>query len=157
MNDSLILGFGSEILADENIVPRICSSLNHELQGIDLILNPVLSIDLLPGVEDYKRLIFIDTVLVGEKEPGYVHFLSLENYKPTLHLENYHDISLKTFIELGIHLGFNITQDIMIIAIEIRENLNISEKMTDQLEGEQDEILKRIKGFLLANQYLRNN
>ena len=156
MNDSLILGFGSEILADENIVPRICARLNHELPGIDLILNPVLSIDLLPKVEDYKRLIFIDTVLVREKDPGRVHFLSLENYKPTLHLENYHDISLKTFIELGIHLGFNITQDIMIIAIEIIENLNISEKMSVQMERKQNEIFKKSKDFIRINQYVKS-
>lgn len=156
MKDSLILGFGSEILADENIVPRICSTLKHELPGIDLILNPILSIDLLPGVEVYKRLIFIDTVLVCDKEPGNVHFFSIETYKPTLHLENYHDISLKTFIELGIHLGFNITQDIIIIAIEIRENLNISEKMTIQLERERNGILEKIKNFLLINQYVKS-
>lgn len=130
MKDVLILGFGSEILSDESIVPRIFQQLKNEISEVEYSLYLTLSLDLLNDINGYSKIIVIDTVKTRQGSPGYVQCYSLRNYQPTLHLENIHDISFPDMAELGKLLDYSIPEDISIIAIEIVDHETITNELS---------------------------
>ena len=135
MKEILILGFGSDILCDENIVPRIFEQLKLEFPDADYLLFLTVSLDILNEISGYKKILIIDTVLSKNGIPGKVKVYDLPDYEPTLHLENAHDISLPRLIEFANKLDVPLTNDIQIISIEISDHLTITNKMSPVLSA----------------------
>lgn len=135
VNDSLILGFGSPVLSDEGIVPAILEKLEKTIgKEIDVVSELTLSLDLIKYFDRYKSIIIIDTYISKDDAVGALKVFTLDGYFPTLHLENIHDISLPDLFSVAMKLGYEVPQQIKIIAINIVDNETISCRLTKELK-----------------------
>jgi hydrogenase maturation protease len=87
-------------------------------------------IDLIRG---YDYLIIIDSIKTGKYSPGYIHHLKTSDLLHTLRLNSYHDINFITALKLAEVLSEKIPKCIDIIAVEIENNLTITEKLSEDI------------------------
>jgi hydrogenase maturation protease len=145
MKDFLILGFGSAVLSDEAVVPR-----NLEWPHVEIRNELTLSLDQIDILENFKYLFIIDTFKSTSEEIGAVRICSLDDYQPTLHLVNSHDISFPELIDLASLLGHKLPQKIRIIAINIVDNMTIDNKVTRPLSRLYKKLLVKVISVLYA-------
>jgi hydrogenase maturation protease len=135
MKDFLILGFGSTVLSDEAVVPMILDEIrNLEWPNVEIRNELTLSLDQISILENYRYLFIFDTFKSTSEEVGAIKICSTDDYQPTLHLENSHDISLPEMIDLASLLGHKLPDKIRIVAINIADNMTIDNKVTKPLK-----------------------
>ena len=77
---TLILALGNPILSDDGVafevadrlVEGLCSSETQEQGGCDVIKSSAATMDIIPKLVGYERLIVIDAVQFGSAPPGTV-------------------------------------------------------------------------------------
>ncbi len=146
MKKNLILGIGSEILSDEGIVLMLIDDLKSEFEEkTDFTTALTGSLDLINEINGYENLLILDTIKSVNGEPGAVNDFDLDDYRPTMHLENFHDSSLPVTIALGRKLGYELPKKIHIITVEISDNKTISDKLSSQLSIKYNSIYRKIR------------
>ena len=126
----LVAGYGSNILTDEGIIHKLFSKLQQECRTADFMIFPILDLEQLELFSNYKKLILVDTRLAL---PGLVEVLPLQDYRPTLHLSNIHDISLPDLFNLGALLGFELSKDVQIVTIGINDHTTLNDSISPEL------------------------
>ena len=104
--------------------------------------------DTLEQIKDYKKIIILDTVKTRSGITGTVSVYPVQEYLPTLHLENLHDVSLPVLIKLGRNLGYSIAEEIYIISIEIADHTTISNNLSHRITELYSSILTSVHGIL---------
>lgn len=156
MNKNLLIGFGSEVLADQSIVPKLIDSFKAIfLNDIDFVNELISSLDLITLFEHYDSLLILDTIQDKNSELGKMDFFSIDDYKPGLHLENYHDSSITETLEVAHKLGVAMPKKIGIITINVRYVFTISKDCCPGLTQKYPELLQQLiklmkKFFLLS-------
>jgi hydrogenase maturation protease len=147
---TLILGVGNEILKDDGIGPKIVSRLvgEYPASNFDYQTASLGGLELVELIRGYQRVILIDAINTGQGQVGDVSFFTPQDFKETLHLSNLHDVSFLQALELGKHINIPIPADIIIIAIEIREDKVFGEEFTPELQNRYEQIYQSIKQFL---------
>ena len=138
----LILGFGSDILMDSGIGPKLIRYLQSRLANPEISFDnaAVGGLDLIEIMRDYKQVIIIDTTKTINGIPGSVYYFTPDTFKETLHISLVHDISFSTALKLATKLNIQITDKINIIAIEIVDYLTLGNKFSPQLQEKYPEI-----------------
>lgn len=146
----LVLGIGNDIQQDVGIPVRLTEDLGKLLRSrsIDFESLCVGGLELIEYIVHYKGVVFIDTMKTREGNPGRVNVFSVDDYRETLHLSCRHDVSFKMSLEIGKTLGFNITDKILIIGIEILEDLEFGSFLSEDLKYHYPEILSRVKDLV---------
>ncbi len=160
MKKILITGLGSDVLGDESIGIRLLEIIRKKINKTGVHFSTLMcgGFELLELIKDYDKLIFIDTIMTKNKNNGKVHYYNLNKYKETLHLSNDHEFTLKQLFELGKILRYDLTDDVLIIAVEISEINIIRNSMSDPVRKKFDSIsnnvLKRIKKEIASNRFI---
>jgi hydrogenase maturation protease len=143
----LVLGIGNDIQKDVSIPVRLTEDLQNLLKtnSIDYENLFVGGLELLEYINGYRGLVFIDTMKTEESIPGRVHLSSADNFRETLHLSCRHDLSFQMTLEMGKTLGFNISDQILIIGIEILEDLEFGSVLSLDLKYHYPEILAQVR------------
>jgi hydrogenase maturation protease len=150
MSNNLILGFGSTVLADECIIPKLLEDLKQEFEDAYEIINELtLALDHIVYFEDFEHIVILDTILETNTSPGRVNHFTLDNYTPTIHLESFHDISLPALLEVVHQLEKKAPIKIVVITITIRENKNISMELSDELQLVYNEVYEHVRSNIL--------
>ena len=144
----LILALGNPILSDDAVAYQIADRLEEKLPGVDIIKSSAATMDLVPGISGYDRLIVIDAIKTGSAAVGTVHRFSLDDLTDTVRASCPHDINFATAFKMARKWGYEIPADIRIYGIEVEELTKFSEKLTPQLAQKLDEITGRILGEL---------
>ena len=137
---TLLLGMGNPILSDDAVGIRLVEDFNRNL-GIVASLEIIeectaAGVDLLQVIEDYDRLLLVDSIITSDGVPGRWFRFTAERLRETIHLTSMHDANFATVLSLGRQLGMRLPPDreIHIFAVEVLDNRTFSEKMTDRLE-----------------------
>jgi len=143
---TLVFGIGNEIITDDAIGPKLTKRLKTSLcsPNIDYETAFVGGLDILEYIKGYTKVIFIDAIKTRDGVPGDIYLFSVDDFKETLHLSNIHDISFLTALELGKEIGYNIPTEIIIIAIEIKEDLVYSDNFSTEIECKYEDIYKNV-------------
>ena len=149
-NKILVLGVGNDIHQDVGIPVKLTEDLQGILktESIDFENLFVGGLELLEYIHGYKGVVFIDTIKTDEGVPGRVHHFTVDNYRETLHLSCRHDVTFHMSLEIGNTLGFNITDEIMIIGIEILEDLEFGAVLSNDLKNHYPDILSEVRNFV---------
>jgi hydrogenase maturation protease len=138
---TLLVGMGNPILCDDAVGVRLAHDFKGKLTAVpDLDVMEECSLgglDLLDVFSDYDRVLILDSIQTGEGCPGDWYYFTAEALRETVHLTNIHDTNFATALELGHSVGMALPSltDIHIFAVEAKENLTFSERMTSELEG----------------------
>ena len=125
---NLILALGNPILSDDSVGWLIADRLADRLKNkqIDIIKSSAATMDIIPQLAGYQRLVVIDAIVLGSGGPGTVHRFSLEDFAATVRPSCPHDINFATAIQMGKEWGYDIPSDIRIYGIEVKELLKFS-------------------------------
>jgi len=98
-------------------------------------------------IKGYDKVIFIDAIRTQNGKPGDVYCFIPSDFRETSHLSNLHDIYFLTALKLGKKLELNLPDDLHIIAVEILEDKEFSEKLTLPLRKEYSRIFKKVLSY----------
>jgi hydrogenase maturation protease len=138
---TLLLGMGNPILSDDAVGVRLARDLRGKLSGIpdlDVLEECAIGgLDLLDVFCAYDRVFALDSIRTAGGVPGAWYYFTAEALRETVHLTNIHDANFATALTLGHSMGMALPKlsDIHIFAIEAKETLTFSERMTPELEG----------------------
>jgi hydrogenase maturation protease len=145
--NTLILGIGNDILTDDGIGPKLVMDLREELAPAHVTFKTAATggMDILELIKDYPRVIILDAIRTKDGIPGTVYFLTPSDFRETLHISSFHDISFLTALELAERLDIPIPDQIYIIAIEIVEDLTFSSEFSPPIAEKYDRIFEEVQ------------
>jgi len=146
-SDILILGIGNDILTDDAIGPKIVKRLQEDLSydNISFLTAAAGGLEILEMIKNYQQVIIIDAIKTRDGIPGTVYYLTPENFKETLHISSFHDVSFLTALKLAAKLEIPVPGRIDIIAIEIVEDLTFSNDFSKPISDKYDKIYHEIR------------
>ena len=149
-NKTLVLGLGNEVLGDEGLGLILVNKFAERklFPETDYKCAFVGGLNLLDYITGYDSLFIIDTACGDKGNEGTVRFYNRNNFRETLHISSQHDAPFLTSLEAGERLGFKIPGQIFLIAVEIYCNLNLTEKLSDNINGHFDKIQSEIINFI---------
>jgi hydrogenase maturation protease len=146
---AVILGMGNPLLSDDAVGVRLASHLRGrvgERPGLTWVeecsVGGLNVLDLLAG---HDRAVVLDSIRAGGA-PGCWYRLDARSLHRTVNLTGVHDANLATALELGRRVGLRLPADeeIHLFAVEVRDNLTFSERMTEALEDRFPELAAEI-------------
>ena len=146
----LVLGIGNKILTDDGIGVRLAEDLEHRFQ------NPLIrfktscagGLEVVEIMEGYDDVIILDAIKTAEGKPGSIYGYTVDDFKETLHISSFHDISFLIALEFGKKSGMRIPGNIQILAVEIVEDLAFNENFSEDIASRYLEIKNKIYEFL---------
>jgi len=149
---TLILALGNPILSDDGVAHEVADRLEERLKSsckkenaqYDIIKSSVATMDIIPGLGGYKRLVVIDAIQLGTAEPGTVYRFSLDELAETIRPSSPHDINFATAFSMARKWGYDIPEDIRIYGIEVKDLLKFAEGCTPQVAEKLEEITEHI-------------
>ena len=142
-NQILILGMGNDILTDDGIGIKITKELQKTFTSPNIVFNTLSlgGMEIIEYLRDFQKVIIIDAIKTLNGIPGAVYQLKPADFKETTHLSNVHDISFLTALKLAKKLDIEITDNILIIAVEIVEDMVFGDDFTPQIQEKYSDIL----------------
>ncbi len=174
---TLILALGNPILSDDGVAHEVADRLAKRLKSSSTTTNPALSekkacpersrrvegtqydiikssaatMDIIPKLAGYHRLVVVDAVQLGSAPFGTVHRFSLTDLASTVHPSSPHDINFATAFQMAKKWGYHIPADIRIYGIEVKELSRFSQGCTPEITEKLHEIVEYILGDLAGN------
>jgi hydrogenase maturation protease len=151
---TLILGLGNDILSDDRIGPDLVYDLSKIFDNLGITFETASSggLELMETIKDFDKVVIIDAIRTREGKPGSVYHFQPSDFQETSHLSSLHDVNFLTALKLGDKIGMKLTNDLHVIAVEIVEDREFSDKLTvilrQKYEGILDEVATIIKGIL---------
>ena len=160
---TLILALGNPILSDDGVAHEAADRLAERLHSssatsntqYDIIKSSAATMDIIPKLAGYDRLVVVDAVQLQSAPVGTVHRFSLSDLASTIRSSSPHDINFATALQMGKKWGYDIPADIRIYGIEVKELSRFSENCTPEVAEKLDEIVENILSSLAANPDLK--
>ncbi|MCK4575379.1 hydrogenase maturation protease [candidate division WOR-3 bacterium] len=137
MKKLLFLGVGNPILSDDAVGIRVVEEIRSivgDVRGVGFVTGSIAGLRVLDVIQGYDDLVIVDAVEM-DGEPGSLYKIELEELKNTIHLTSLHSINLATAMKWGREMGLKIPENISIYGIQIKNLLEFSENMTQEVEG----------------------
>jgi len=156
---TLILALGNPILSDDGVAHVIADRLAERLHAsgatahaqYDVIKSSAATMDIIPKLMGYDRLVVVDAIQLGSAPPGTVHRFSLTDLASTVRRSSPHDINFATALRMGKEWGYHVPADVRIYGIEVKELSKFSENCTPEVTEKLEETVEHILGDLLGS------
>ncbi|MCI0473261.1 MAG: hydrogenase maturation protease [Ignavibacteria bacterium] len=149
---TLVLGMGNTLLNDDAvgiITVRHLHTFFKNTPGIDFCETSWGGFKIIDLMRGYEYVIIIDSIKTGKYPAGHIHHLKTSDLLHTLRLNSYHDINFITALKLADLLNDKIPQHIDIIAVEIEDNLTITENLSEEIKGSICNCSERVVDLLI--------
>ncbi len=138
---TLVIGLGNPILGDDGVgwhVAEACrASLNGHVseQKIEFDFLTLGGLSLMERMVGYSDVIVVDSIVTGNKPIGTIYSMalsSLPNFSAG-HTTSSHDASLQTALEFGRQMGFDLPEDVWVVAVEAQHVYDFSEQLSSAI------------------------
>jgi len=146
LKDTVIVGLGNPVLADDGVGLRIAAELRRRLAGrngigaVELYCGGMWLMEAMAG---YERAIVIDAIVSGGV-PGAIYRLGLDDLPRARTGGPTHDASLPEALELGRAAGLQLPGDIQFWAVEAADVATFNERLTPAVERAARRVVERI-------------
>ena len=132
MKPILVLCLGNDVLSDDAFGFRVGEALNRPevTDCADVWTAAIAGFALLDILEGRRTVLIVDTVVTGKAAAGTVQFFPNGHWTPSRSLVSSHQISLPNALQFGRLLGYDMPDDIDILAVEASDVTTLSEEMT---------------------------
>jgi len=137
---TLVLGLGNTILSDDGVGIHVALNIKKKCEQVDVLEASAAGFRVVDEIIGYNKLILIDSIKTGKKEPGTLHRFDFDEFNKTIHHTSPHDISLFEAFEIVKQQNYDLPEDITIYAVEVDDTETLSEQCTDKVQ-------KAIKGI----------
>ncbi len=147
---TLVLGIGNPILSDDGVGIHIARLLmERKLPGVTVDELAASGLELLDAIQGYDRLVIIDAIETRSGRPGQLHILAEKDFEKSIHGSSPHGINIATALALGRRLvPEKMPKEVVFFAVEAKDLVNVSEKLTPEVEkaipGIVDRVLKEL-------------
>lgn len=145
MSDFLVIGIGNPIMSDDGVGVHAVRYLEGRLpDNVELIEGSVYCADLLPFLENRRKVVFIDGVDAGA-EPGTIFRFSPDEVRKRKGIEpiSLHDFGIYELITAARLLG-GCPGEITLLAVQVK-NVEVGEELSQEVL----EAIPRIHKLLL--------
>jgi hydrogenase maturation protease len=152
----LILGIGNRILSDDGIGIKLIEDLQDEFRHPRVHFKTACTggLEIVEMMQNYRNVLILDAIKLQGGRPGNIYYYTVEDFKETLHISSFHDISFLIALEFMKRSGLKVPEDIRIVAIEILEDSYFSEAFSQVIQKKYRKILKEVRLYL--QKYLNN-
>jgi hydrogenase maturation protease len=149
---TLVLALGNPILSDDAAGWEVADRLAGRLPGAEykVVKESGASLDLVPQLAGYDRLVVIDAIQLGTAPVGTLYRFTLADINSTIRASSAHDINFATALAMGRELGYEMPRQIKIYAVEVAELRRFAEDCTPAVHARLDPIADEILAELLA-------
>lgn len=146
----LILGLGNELLCDDAIGIRLVAELEEQYQSPDIHFKTSCNggLDIIETIAGYNHIIIIDAIKTQDGVPGDVYHFIPDDFKDTLHISSFHDISFLTALKFADNIDIPVPENIDILAIEIEEDMVFNDEFSKPIRKKYAFIRKKIKDHI---------
>ena len=149
--DTLVLGLGNDILADDAIGLRVVRELERTFERerqIDFRETSEMGLALLDFITGYSKVILVDSIQTGRAQVGAIHQFEACAL-PGLTNRTPHFLGVRETLALGRKLGLLMPKEVRIFAIEVLDPFTLSEEMTPPMLRALPVIVARIARALV--------
>ena len=143
----LVLGVGNPILSDDGIGIHVARELKkHRIPGIVVEELAASGLEFLDVVRGYDKVVIIDAIQTTNGKPGELHILEENDFERSIHGSSPHGINIATALALGRKLvPHEMPERVVFFAVEAQDLVNVSEKLTPEVEEALPRIVERIE------------
>jgi hydrogenase maturation protease len=145
---TLILGLGNPILGDDGVGIAIAREIKERWPAdpaTDVIEASLAGRFLLDLITGYQTVIVADAIITDEQATaGTVYTLSVDDLGTVVNPYASHALDLRTTVELGKQLGYQMPETIRIYAVEIKEHTIFREGLNPEIEAAVLPVAQRI-------------
>jgi hydrogenase maturation protease len=147
---SLILGLGSEVLADSGIGPILVSRLQKRLPAClyEFATSPLGGWELIDIIKDKDFVLIIDSIFSETEPTGRVDFHDKGLPPESCNLSCSHDLSFDLMLQLADKCGIGLPDEIRIATVVIDDNLTITDALHPSLAARLPEITRQIMDYI---------
>lgn len=136
---TIIVGLGNPILGDDGIGWRVVEEVQRQIarkpeisKDIEIECLSLGGLSLMEHLIGFQRAILVDAVQLGRGPQGTIYHLRLEELPDYAagHLTSSHDTSLQNALRLGLSMGAQLPEDIIVIGIEASSVYDFSEELS---------------------------
>ena len=148
---TLVLGVGNPILSDDGVGIHAARELGRRgLRGVHVEELAASGLELLDVIRGYDRVIIIDAIQTKGGKPGEIHVLEERDFEKSIHGSSPHGINIATALALGRRIvPDEMPQKVVFLAIEAVDLINVSERLTPEVEKAMPEIMKMVEKELV--------
>jgi hydrogenase maturation protease len=143
---TLVLGIGNPILSDDGVGIHVARRLK-EMRPAGIVVDELAAsgLELLDMVRGYERLVIVDAIQTSGGKPGDIHELVEEDFEKSVHGSSPHGINIATALALGRKLvPQEMPREVTFLGIEAEDLVNVSERLTPDVERAVDEAVRII-------------
>lgn len=146
----LVLGLGNDILSDDRIGLDLVKDIADDMHDRDICFMSASSggLETVEIIGNFDKVLIIDAIKTNGGNPGDVYYFSPDDFRDTVHLSSFHDMSFLTACELSRQVLPDLTRDMHIIAIEIIEDMVFNDELTPVLKSKYELIKENVKSII---------
>ncbi|MGQ9617834.1 MAG: hydrogenase maturation protease [Candidatus Aminicenantia bacterium] len=131
--DILVLALGNDILKDDGVGLYAGRELKSKFDGkVDIVESAESGLALLDYIVGYKKVLILDSIKREEREPGKIVYIRVEELEMSPS-PSPHYVGLPMSLEIGKRLGFNLPEEIRILAMEVEDPYTLGEGLTERV------------------------
>jgi len=132
---TLVLGIGNPILKDDGIGLRVVDRLEdlHNDPNVTFLKTTLAGLNLLDLLAGFRRAIIVDAIQTGG-EVGEVYRLSPRDFVVRDRFSHLHSLDFFQTLSLGRRLTGDIPDEVIIVAIEVKNVSDFGEDLTPEVE-----------------------
>ncbi len=133
---TLVLGLGNEILGDDGVGLRAARAV-ADVAGdrADLVEACVATIDLLPIVAGYDRVIVVDAYVSDEDLPGTMVRTTPEELPRGFGYRSLHTLPFREMLEFGREIGLAMPREMVIHGLCVADPATFGETFSEPVAG----------------------
>ncbi|TFG67622.1 MAG: hydrogenase maturation protease [Methanomassiliicoccus sp.] len=141
---TLVIGLGNPILSDDGVGIHVARKLREmSMPSIDVEELAASGLELLDMIIGYDQVIVVDAIKTEGGRPGEFYALREEDFENTVHGASPHGINVATAFALGRKVvPDKMPKEVIFIAIEADDLVNVSEELTDTVSKALPSIVK---------------
>jgi len=127
----LVLGLGNALVGDDGVGIHLLRRLKALGWGdnVEYTESAAGGIAILELVAGYKRLLLLDCIIAGSREPGEVVVLDEEELTAVRHASSIHDLAVGEVWQLGQRMGYRMPH-VVAVAITVELDWEIREELS---------------------------
>jgi len=133
---TIVVGLGNPLLGDDGVGWRVAQAVEERLGGlggeVEFRLASLGGIALMEMLLGFEKAILVDSICCAGGPAGAVRRLTMDDL-PGLYASSSHDVSFKDALRLGESLGAPLPAEIVVIAVEITPQAELSEQLSPQV------------------------
>lgn len=149
----LILGIGNSILSDDGIGIKLIEDLQNEFKHPLIHFKTACTggLEIVEMMQNYNDVFIVDAIKTPDGQPGNIYYYTVDDFKETLHISSFHDISFLIALQFMKRSGLKVPENIRIVAIEVVEDSYFSENFSSEIQKQYKNIGDKVRSYFREN------